>query len=288
MTDIVFTANAKGVITYMSPRVKSYGFKEKDIVNKSFLKYIHPNDKPRIINDFARTIKTGAEFISEFRIVNPKGRVIWFEEKSKIILNEKKEVVGISGVLRDVNDHKKSDNFMLMLSKALEQERDGVVVTDLKRKVLFVNKSWLKTFSQKITPGNPIDKYFTAKDKHEYNKLIKVLDLQTSMVRGIKCRNVKNEKMPCLLTITKLKNDDGQAFAILHVFVDISEQTKYEKTLKDANKKLERALRNVKSNEAKLKQQFEITRRLNRHMVGRELRMKELKVRIKELEKDSK
>jgi len=108
------------------------------------------------------------------------------------------------------------------------------------------------------------------------------------MIRGLKCQTTEGKRIPCLMTVTKLKDAVGNDFAILHTFQDIAEQEAYERSLKEANKKMTSALKEVEANRKKLEQQFEITRRMNRHMVGRELRMKELKARIQELEKGEK
>ena len=171
-----------------------------------------------------------------------------------------------------------------MLSMAVEQEVGGVAVADLDGNIIFTNNSWKKMYGIKNGKGMRIEKCIVAKERPFYAELIKLVKIQKSIVRGFKCRGNTSKIFPCLLSLVLLQDEKGRPFAILHTFQDISEQRAHEQTLRHARDKLAKAYVELQGSQKKLKQQFDITRRFNKLMVGREIKMKDLKQKIKELE----
>ena len=85
--DILFSTDMAGIITYVSPQVNKYGFLVDEVIGKSLRILIHPADVARVESNLSRELEKGAQFISQFRILDKWGTVYWFEEKSSLRLD---------------------------------------------------------------------------------------------------------------------------------------------------------------------------------------------------------
>ena len=117
VNDAIFSLNREGYITAFNRMfLKMTGYTEKEIRSFHFSKILHPEDAPVMINDHEKVIR--GEYAPErytFRLINKEERVIYVEGNFRR-LEEKNEVVGILGVLRDVTEKIKLEKELLELS----------------------------------------------------------------------------------------------------------------------------------------------------------------------------
>jgi diguanylate cyclase (GGDEF)-like protein/PAS domain S-box-containing protein len=117
VNDALFSLNREGHITAFNRMfLKMTGYTEKEIRSFHFSKILHPEDAPLMINDHQKVIR--GEYAPErytFRLINREERVIYVEGNFRR-LEEKNEVVGILGVLRDVTEKIKLEKELLELS----------------------------------------------------------------------------------------------------------------------------------------------------------------------------
>ncbi|MEX0322959.1 MAG: transporter substrate-binding domain-containing protein [Puniceicoccaceae bacterium] len=106
-SDVVHSVNAEGILTYLSPQAIRYGIDPQKVVGSSFFDLIAPEDREKVAADLQKSISTGKEFPTEFRIIDDKGIHHWFEERGSILRDDSGEILGTSGVLRDITDRKR-------------------------------------------------------------------------------------------------------------------------------------------------------------------------------------
>ena len=109
MFDIVYSMDINGVLTYISPQTKRYGIDPEKLISKNLLEIIHPEDREKLGMEFRRTLETGKEFPSTFRVPDAKGDIHWFEDIGKIQRDKNGNITGLAGVLRDVTERKKAE-----------------------------------------------------------------------------------------------------------------------------------------------------------------------------------
>ena len=117
--DILFSTNMQGIITYVSPQVNKYGFLVEEVIGKSLSILIHPGDIRRVESTLSRELEKGAQFVSQFRIVDKWGAIYWFEEKSSLRLDISGNPVGIYGILRDITERKRVEDAIDIANKKL-------------------------------------------------------------------------------------------------------------------------------------------------------------------------
>jgi len=107
--DIIYSIDLQGTITYVSPQVSRYGYRSEDLLSRNISGFIHEDDLPRLWDDLKTTVATGQSTRTIFRLKNPRGPPIWFEDNGTLIKKDGGTAAGISGVLRDITDRKQTE-----------------------------------------------------------------------------------------------------------------------------------------------------------------------------------
>lgn len=114
-SDIVYSMDVEGRLTYVSPQITRYGRDLEEFVGRPIADVICPEDTPRVLEDFEKAITTGNDFSTELRVPDSDGQAHWFEERGNVMRDGAGNVTGITGILRDITDR-----------KHLEDERDWI------------------------------------------------------------------------------------------------------------------------------------------------------------------
>ena len=117
--DILCAIDQHGVLKYVGPQVRRYGFKPADIEGRSFMDFVFPDDRDFMAADFHRSLAEDKAFPSEFRVQAPDGALYWFEEWSTIRHNADGAITGFVGVLRDVTERKKAEKLRITQQERL-------------------------------------------------------------------------------------------------------------------------------------------------------------------------
>ena len=80
------------------------------------LEYLHPDDRPAVIQALRRTIETGTNYDVEARLIDTNGATRWIASKGALIRNSNGTAVRMTGTLMDITKRKQ-------IELALERER---------------------------------------------------------------------------------------------------------------------------------------------------------------------
>jgi PAS domain S-box-containing protein len=120
INDVVFSTDAEGVITYISPVVVSLsGYLSEEMVGKHITTFIYNEDVERVAAEFKRLI-AGVLRPAEYRIAAKSGKPVWVRSSSRPIFDGEK-IVGIQGIIADINEYKKYQKKRKNVEKRLAQ-----------------------------------------------------------------------------------------------------------------------------------------------------------------------
>jgi PAS domain S-box-containing protein len=158
----------------------------------------------------------------------------------------------VSGNIAMAIERKQAEGSLLMLKRAVEQSIDGIAVVDMDGIIQYTNQAWAKMHGYDVT--EPIGKhkniFHTQKQLHkEVNPFMKYMRKTKSEANQGEVGHVTKDgrTFPTWMTITRLKDRDGNPIGFVSSARDISEQKKTEKELKKSRKQLRRLSAHLQS-----------------------------------------
>uniref|UniRef100_C5D6R4 Diguanylate cyclase/phosphodiesterase with PAS/PAC sensor(S) n=1 Tax=Geobacillus sp. (strain WCH70) TaxID=471223 RepID=C5D6R4_GEOSW len=107
-TDIVYSTDLHGNFTNVNPAFeKILGYTKEEILHTNALKYMHPNDVPRVSRHFYRALRGKIQYYN-LEIPTKSGETLLFQIKNVPIIVDGKKV-GIYGIGRDITEQKKAE-----------------------------------------------------------------------------------------------------------------------------------------------------------------------------------
>jgi PAS domain S-box-containing protein len=109
---------------YVSPQIESLlGFTQKEWLEDPILWHsqLHPDDRERWHEEFARTCAVGEPFHSVYRFLSRQGRVVWVRGEAKLVRDAAGRPLFLQGVAFDITAIKEAEEELKAMNQLLEQ-----------------------------------------------------------------------------------------------------------------------------------------------------------------------
>lgn len=126
--DIIYSMNWEGYFTFISNNVSRYGFNPEDMIGHHILEYIHPDDAEVVLSDFQKSFEQETPPKSVFRLASNENTSTWFEDTSRKLI-ENDQIIGFTGIIRDITKRKQAEEALLKSNQRLES------LLDISRKI---------------------------------------------------------------------------------------------------------------------------------------------------------
>jgi len=108
INEVVYRVDNKGLLTYVSPSIKSFiEYTPDEVVGKDFIKFFHEEDIPQLMKNFQELL-SGSSIDSEYRIFTKSGKIRWMHTSSRPIFNNN-IVTGVQGIISDITERRKAE-----------------------------------------------------------------------------------------------------------------------------------------------------------------------------------
>ncbi len=134
INDVFYTLDNEGNITYLSPVIERLSkYKVADLIGKSFIPLIYPDDLQGLMESFNR-LQEGQMEPSEFRIMDKDGTVIYVSTSSRPVYTDG-QITGFTALMSNITERKKAEEALReseqMFKSTLEDAPDGIYISDL-------------------------------------------------------------------------------------------------------------------------------------------------------------
>jgi len=120
VNDVIYTLDMEGRFTYVSPVIEQFSaYRMKDLIGRSFVDFIHPEDLPGLTESFGRTARGEIEPF-EYRIFDKDGSVRYIRTSSRLLVRGG-AVSGITGVMTDITERKRVEEELKHYREQLEE-----------------------------------------------------------------------------------------------------------------------------------------------------------------------
>jgi two-component system, cell cycle sensor histidine kinase and response regulator CckA len=133
LNDVIFSVNAEGEITFMSPAVERIShYKVEDIVGRPLQTFIHPGDVPGLMERYQKVLQ-GEIAPYEYRLLDKDGSLIHVRSSSRPMY-ESGGPVGLTGIMTDITERKRAEEALRGSEKRyrelVEKANDIIYRTD--------------------------------------------------------------------------------------------------------------------------------------------------------------
>ena len=205
--DIVYTFDQDGILTYISPSVKIFGYSVDEVVGKNLIDFIYSEDKEYIFNAYTNMLKTGENYTTKFRIITKSGNYMWVEENGEAVRNINSDVISVVGVMRDITDRQiiedKLESAKLDYKRLYDTAPVAIYQIDFGTgKFLKANEHMCSIIgcTQEEVTNHSIFEVITDRSKNYYSEIlekieddarpeIEIVDKSTSEIRWLQLNN---------------------------------------------------------------------------------------------------
>lgn len=248
ISDIIWTMDMDKRFNYVSPSVfKVTGYRIKEILNKQFDEFLIPgHDRiafevlEKVLDSFQhKKFRRSKVETFEAKMVCKDGSVIWTETKVSVLCEPGGDIQGFLGVTRDISRRKEIEQKRFDLARAVEQLKEGIIITDVKRRIYFVNDTFeeVSGFRGPEIIGKPIDVLWKAENKKELLKKNRAVFRRSRFWKGRLTRCTKNgSHYEAYTLLSPLHDNQGKITSYFVIERDITEEIKQEENIRQMQK----------------------------------------------------
>lgn len=148
ISDVFYIVNKQGIMKYCSPNFFTLtGFLPKEILGHNYVRIIAPVDRRQAVEHYINETKRGVlDTNLEVRVAGKDGQIHWVEQNTRIVRDEKGEVLEYRNVARDITYRKHAEEALKKSEEwfrnLFEKASDGIFHLSLRGEILAVNKAF--------------------------------------------------------------------------------------------------------------------------------------------------
>ena len=236
-----YVHDAEGIFIYISPSVKSITGRSMEEWMAHYTTYLTDNlINEKVVEYSERTLRGEASRINySAEIEHADGRRILLDLYERPIIKDGK-VVGIQGVAHDITESRQRQRELIRLSSAVASLVETVIITDLDHRIIYANPASIELLGYRPEEliGRDSREIF---DKIPGNPPNLTELIRKEVVKGVWKGEVFDRKkdgtiVSVALTMTALKDDEGNGIGWVGISSDITHQHQLEEQLRHAQK----------------------------------------------------
>ena len=222
----IFRTDAFGATTYINQRgLEIAGLSLEEAQGVGWARYLHPDDKEQLIRTWKEAFSKRETFSAEYRFLHPDGKLIWVKGEALVELDDKDQFMGYVGTVTDITAIKASEEHLRMAATVFEHTREGIMVTDSASRILSVNRAFsdITLYEPAEVIGKTPNLLESGRhDAHFFHNMWRSLETEGYWQSEIWNRRKNGDIYPQLLSISVIKDRDGQVQNYVGIFADIT------------------------------------------------------------------
>jgi len=244
--EILFQVDTTGGLTFLSGKIfDSIGYEPQELLGCNFQQLIHPEDIVIPVAAFEDSMRGGSGATSGFyRVKHKGGGYRWHFTSYSPLRNAAGEIIGGVGIARDVTAEMETREKLNLsetrLQEIFETMQEGIVVTDLKGKIVDLNHIACDALGLKPeeTQGQSFYNFISPEDADKIEQSrVAVLRYGRISNREFTFITRKGIRFPAEMNISLLRGQFGEPLGFIWVGRDISDRREWERKMKESEER---------------------------------------------------
>ncbi|MCK7520136.1 MAG: PAS domain S-box protein [Ignavibacteriales bacterium] len=204
------------------------GYRKDELINDKVVSYanlIHKDDQLLVYETVQNAVNNHESYTLLYRIITWQGIEKWVWEKGRAIYNDKGDVVCLEGFVTDITERKLAEEKIIILAQALKSVTECVCITDMRDKIIFINKSFSRIYGYTTNEiiGKPITFIRSQKNDPAMVKKYFRKHLAGGWTGELINKRKNGEEFRIHLSTSLITDDAGKPIALASVSVEISD-----------------------------------------------------------------
>jgi len=127
------------------------GAKPAEALGEGWQRFLHPDDRQKVVEEWQDAALHGRDFVQEFRFVNQEAGIRWCVTSAKVLLDPQGVVFGYVGTVVDLTDRKASEDRIRASEGRLQAIIDNtsavIYLKDAQGRYLLINRRYEELFN---------------------------------------------------------------------------------------------------------------------------------------------
>ncbi len=251
MLDMVSRLDGNGNLIYISPSHRQIlGFRPEDMLGRSYLDFIHPDDSERFLNAIYTHIQNHKTVKLEFRFQHSEGHYLWLEAVGNPLIGADMAVTGSVFATRDISQRKSMEEALResrqMLQTVLDTIPVGVFWKNRDKTYLGCNHKFAEDNGFKkpieVMGKSDFDLYMSESEANHFRSTDQTVIESGRAMLNYEEQHFHDHNMIRWTRTSKipLRNAGQEIIGVLGVYEDITEQKEADLFLKESEEKYRR------------------------------------------------
>ena len=245
MLEGIWHIDKNAYTTYVnSSMAEMLGYLPHEMTGKHLFNFMDEKNI-NLCKDLFSSRKAGIKQAHEFEFIKKNGGTLYALLSSSAIINESNEFTGAIATVRDISAIKHSQERLKLLTFAVENSYDAVLLIDQSHRIIYANKSACAKSGyskDEILKLHTVDLF---DDPDIYNSLLKEIYKNGFIEAEIIGRKKSGEKLSVLISATLLKNENSEPMSTIGIFRDITKIRKLESKLRESEERHRSLIENI-------------------------------------------
>jgi PAS domain S-box-containing protein len=227
--DPIFTIDERGVFLFANKKAEEDFTDQTDgLVGKTLWDLFPMEMADQKAVNVRKVIETGQR-LNTVSLSEVQGRPRWYNVTIEPLRDDRGSVTSAMVIARNIDEMKRAEEQIKKLSSAVEQSIDGVAISDLETRLLYVNDAYARMhgYTPEEMRGMKIVDVYTNKSD-EYDRTINQRNTKGSFTGEVEHVRKDGTTFPAYLSVTLLKDDKEEAVGSIAICRDM---TQYKQTL---------------------------------------------------------
>jgi len=230
-SDAIITVDIENRITSWNRSAENtFGWKAQEVIGETLSKILVPRFGHAKMEKIIKSVISGIP-ISGVDVVylNKNGTTVTVSLSVSPLRDANKNLVGLSGILRDITERKRTEERLKLFSEAVEAAKDGILIAGLDGKIIYSNRAVesLYGYSPDELQGKRVND-FDAEPTYSDSIMFPSLQKTGQWAGEIGVRHKNGKIFPVLLATSIIKNEKNEPLAMIGVIHDMTEHKKSE------------------------------------------------------------
>jgi diguanylate cyclase (GGDEF)-like protein/PAS domain S-box-containing protein len=201
---------------------------------ENFLNAIHPDDRDKVDQAYRQSLQDRQTYDITHRLLLADGRIKWVREHCSSDFDVSGKPLRSVGAVQDITEHKLAED-ALRVAAATFETHEAILITDANSNIIRVNRAFEDTTgysAEEVLGKNPRILSSGRQDKAFYAEMWRQLLATGSWTGEMWDRRKNGQVYPKWLTITAIKNEQGETTEYVAIFSDITARKQAEEEIR--------------------------------------------------------